>query len=139
MAERDGAPAGVDVGGGVGEPQVAQRGEGLAGERLVELDDAEIADAEAKPRQRLASRRGRGRADAHDARRHPGRGGPRDTRERLHSPNRSTAAPEAGSGTAAPSFRPESLPAVTVPPVRNGVGSVARAARVVPARGCSSR
>ena len=48
------------------------------------------------------------------------------------------AASEATISAAAPSLTPEALPAVTVPPSRNGVGSFASASSVVPARGCSS-
>ena len=49
-----------------------------------------------------------------------------------------TAASEAMISAAAPSLTPEALPAVTVPPWRNGVGSLASASSVVSARGCSS-
>ena len=48
------------------------------------------------------------------------------------------AASEAMISAAAPSLTPDALPAVTVPPSRNGVGSLASASTVVPARGCSS-
>ena len=48
-----------------------------------------------------------------------------------------TAASEARISAAAPSLTPEALPAVTEPPLRNGVGSFASASMVV-ARGCSS-
>jgi hypothetical protein len=48
-------------------------------------------------------------------------------------------ASEATISAAAPSLTPEALPAVTVPPLRKGVGSFARPSSVVSARGCSSR
>ncbi len=48
------------------------------------------------------------------------------------------AASEAMISAAAPSLTPEALPAVTVPPCRNGVGSFSSASSEVSARGCSS-
>ena len=52
-------------------------------------------------------------------------------------PKRSTAASEATSRAAAPSLTPEALPAVTLPPSRNGARSLASLSRLV-RRGCSS-
>src|SRR2546430_4028933 len=49
MAERDRAAVRVDVPGIVGEPELAQAGEALRRERLVELDPVEVADLEAEP------------------------------------------------------------------------------------------
>ena len=49
MAIGDRAAVRVDVLGIVGEAELAQAGERLAGEGLVELDQVEIGDAEAKP------------------------------------------------------------------------------------------
>ena len=62
-------------------------------------------------------------------------------------PRRASPAAEARRTAAAPSFSPEELPAVTVPPVfspdfppdlRNAGASAARSAAVVDGRGCSS-
>ena len=71
MAERDGAAVRVDVLGVVGNAELAQAGERLAGEGLVELDHVEVADLQPEPLASASSRR-RHRADAHDARRHAG-------------------------------------------------------------------
>ena len=60
------------------------------------------------------------------------------TRARGVRPYFATAASEARSRAPAPSFTPEALPAVMVPPFRNGVFSFASCSRVVSARGCSS-
>ena len=61
------------------------------------------------------------------------------TRARGVRPCLFAAASEAMISAAAPSFTPEALPAVTVPPcLRNGVGSLASASSVVSPRGCSS-
>ena len=54
-------------------------------------------------------------------------------------PYRRAASAEAISIAAAPSFTPDALPAVTVPPARTTGESRARLSIVVPARGCSSR
>ena len=59
------------------------------------------------------------------------------TRALGFSPWRLTPAALASSNAQAPSLMPEAFPAVTVPPARNGVGSLASASRLV-ARGCSS-
>jgi len=59
------------------------------------------------------------------------------TRASGFRPYFSSAASEATSSAAAPSFTPEALPAVTVPPLRKGVGSFASFSSVV-SRGCSS-
>ena len=81
--------------------------------------------------------RGRRRPDAHDARRDAGRGAAEDAGDRL-SPYFRAASSEAMISAAAPSLTPEALPAVTVPSLRNGVGSLASCSSVVSARGCSS-
>ena len=60
------------------------------------------------------------------------------TRARGVRPWRRAASSEATSSAQAPSFTPEALPAVTVPPSRNGVGSLASPSSVVWGRGCSS-
>jgi hypothetical protein len=59
------------------------------------------------------------------------------TRARGVSPKRLTASAFASSNAQAPSLTPEELPAVTLPPGRNGVGNFAKASRLV-SRGCSS-
>ena len=116
MAERDGAAVRVDVLGVVRQPELAQAGQRLRGERLVQLDHVEVADLEPEPRHQLLRRRHR--ADAHDARRHAGRRHAGDAREGF-SPCFFTAASEASSSAAAPSLTPEALPAVTVPGSRH--------------------
>src|SRR5262249_51044366 len=66
VAERDRAAVRVDVLGIVRNPELAQGGERLAGECLVQLDHIEVAGLEAEPpAQLLGCRRW---ADAHDAR-----------------------------------------------------------------------
>src|SRR5690606_40792697 len=50
----------------------------------------------------------------------------------------SDLASEATNMAQAPSLTPDALPAVTVPPLRNGALSAASAASEVSARGCSS-
>ena len=114
MAECDRAAVGVHVLGVLGQPELAQHGQRLGGEGLVEFDQVDFADGEPEPGQQLAGRRHR--SDAHDARRHAGRGKPR-TRARGVRPWRFTAASEAIIIAAAPSLTPEELPAVTVPPL----------------------
>ena len=127
MAERDGAAMGIDLLGIVGEAELAQAGERLRGEGLVELDHIEVADLEPEPLHQLAGRRHR--ADAHDARRHR-RPTPCRARARAASrPWRFTAASQATIMAAAPSLTPEALPAVTVPGLRNAGLAAWRAAR----------
>ena len=53
------------------------------------------------------------------------------TRARGASPWRRAASSEATSSAQAPSLTPDALPAVTVPPSRNGVGSLASPSSVV--------
>ena len=60
VAERDRAAVRVDVLRVVREPEAAQHGEGLRGERLVELDDVEVADLEAESRHQLFAMPARG-------------------------------------------------------------------------------
>ena len=61
------------------------------------------------------------------------------TRASGSSPCARAAASEATISAQAPSLSPDALPAVTVPPSRNGAGSDASFASVVSGRGCSSR
>ena len=77
---------------------------------------------EAEPGQQLA-RRGR-RADAHDARRARPRPRRRAMRARGLRPCAARRASLATSSAQAPSLTPEALPAVTVPPARNGVAEL---------------
>src|SRR5258706_15176110 len=62
MTERNGAAVRIDVLGVIGESELAQHRQRLRGERLVELDQIEIADFQSQPRHQLLSRRHR--ADA---------------------------------------------------------------------------
>src|SRR6516165_8077270 len=72
VPECDRAAVGIDVLGVVGDAELTQTGEPLRRERLVDLDQVEIADLEAEPGHQLA---GRGyRSDPHDPRRHRRRG-----------------------------------------------------------------
>src|ERR1700675_1114745 len=48
MTERDGAAMWIDVSGIIGNAELAQAGETLRGERLVDLDEVEIPDLEAQ-------------------------------------------------------------------------------------------
>ena len=72
MAQRNGAAVGIDEIGILRQPELAEAGDGLGGEGLVQLDDVEIADGEAEALQQLLRRRHR--PDPHDPRRHAGRG-----------------------------------------------------------------
>ena len=80
MAERDRAAVGVHLRRIVGEAELAEHGETLRGESLVQLDRVEIADLQSQPLHQLF-RSGR-RADAHDARRHTRDGSAEDARPR---------------------------------------------------------
>src|SRR3954452_13108568 len=53
MPERDRAAVGIDVVGVIGDAELPQAGETLRGERLVDLDQVEIADLETEPRHQL--------------------------------------------------------------------------------------
>ena len=64
MAGGDGAAPGVDPLVVVGDAEVVEEGDDLHGERLVELEQADVLDGEAGLAQRLLG--GRHRADAHD-------------------------------------------------------------------------
>ena len=76
MAERNRTAIGVHLLGVVAEAELAQHGQRLGGERLVEFDRVEIGDGHAELGQQLLRRRHR--ADAHHARRHAGRHGAQD-------------------------------------------------------------
>lgn len=71
VAERDARSARVDpfVTERI-EPEEPEHGQHLRGERLVQLDDVQIGEREARPRERLLRRRDR--TDPHDPRRDPG-------------------------------------------------------------------
>src|SRR4029450_3391596 len=62
VSERDGAPVDVDL--GHVQAELADGGDRLAGEGLVELDEVEVSHLQPGPLDRLAG--GRHRADAHD-------------------------------------------------------------------------
>ena len=49
VPERDRAAMGIDVLGVVGDAELPQAGEPLRSERLVDLDQVEVADLEAEP------------------------------------------------------------------------------------------
>src|SRR5262249_36409003 len=53
VPERDRAAVRIDVLGVIGNAELAQAGDALRGERLVDLDQIEIADLQAKPRHQL--------------------------------------------------------------------------------------
>ena len=116
-------------------PSIAQHRERLRGKRLVELDDVHAARCRRPSRFEQLARR-RHWTDAHDARRHACDRAARDPRERLER-YRLRGALARDQQRAAPSLTPEALPAVTVPPGRNGVLSFASSSRLV-SRGCSS-
>jgi hypothetical protein len=98
------------------EAELADHGERLRGERLVELDQVEVADVEADPL-RAGAVAGRPRAPS-------GAGRCRRPRRRAHvasgrRPRARAVAARISSSAAAPSFMPLELPAVTLPPSRN--------------------
>src|SRR4051794_24364002 len=70
VTERDRAAVRIHPRRIVWHAEPAENREPLGGEGLVQLDDVEIADRDAKALHKLF--RGGRRADAHDARRHPG-------------------------------------------------------------------
>ena len=61
MAERDRAAIRIDVLGIVGKAELAQHGQRLRGEGLVEFDHVEVADLQAEPRHQLAASTAPGR------------------------------------------------------------------------------
>ena len=134
MAERD--RAAVDVHALLVEPELAHDGEALRGERLVQLDEVELAGRDAGAREQLAH--GRDRPDAHDARIDARDRAAREARERLGAERAARAPRSRSRRAAAPSLMPLELPAVTVPPARNAGRSFASASAVVSGRGCSS-
>lgn len=73
MAQRNGAPVRVQNGRPRVDPQFAANGQRLRRERLVQLDEADVGDAEPKPVEQGPCRRYR--ADPHHSWRHPGAGG----------------------------------------------------------------
>ena len=80
MTERDGAAMRVDEIGVLLDAELTQAGNTLRGEGFIELDQIEIADLQSQPLHQLARRRHR--TDAHDARRHRGRGEAKNFRPR---------------------------------------------------------
>ena len=121
MADRDRAAVDVDLAGIPAEVLVDRAG--LRGERLVRLDQVEVADVPAGLLQRGA--RGRDRPGAHDRRIDAGMRPRHDARERrlaaLGGLARRSSAPRA----AAPSLMPEALAAVTVPSLSKAGRSLA--------------
>src|SRR5581483_5601591 len=79
MAERD--RTAVDVHLFLVEPELADDGEGLRGEGLVELDQVDLLERHTRPREQLLDRRDR--PDAHDAWIDAGRGRADERAERL--------------------------------------------------------
>ena len=135
MPERDRAAVDVDLLGI--QAELVDARDRLAGERLVELDEVEVVDAEPGPRERLAG--GRHGPEAHDRRVDAGDGGRHDPR---HRPEARVARPLASTS--------EDRRRAVVDPgaVARGHGAalaerrpeLARAPRwSVSARGCSSR
>src|SRR5687768_8317382 len=80
MAERDSAAVRVDVRAIHRQLQLAQHGDRLAGESLVELDHVEVGWLEFQPRAEFP--RGRYWADTHDTRRNAGARAAEDPRDR---------------------------------------------------------
>ncbi len=112
-------------------------GERLRGERLVELDDVDVADRRAPRRASSFCAAGTGPMPMMrgvDAR----AGHAEHPRARRAGRALRTASARPGSAAAAPSLTPEALPAVTVPSARTIGFSFASASSVVSARGCSS-
>ena len=119
------------------EPELADDGEALRGERLVQLDEVE--------RRRRRRRRARAACAPPGPGRCPSRAGrrrrPRCRRTSRAARRRASRArsSDAITSAAAPSLIPDELPAVTVPPARNAGFSAASFSSVVSGRGCSSR
>ena len=65
VAQGDRAAVRVDVLGVVGQAELPEHGQGLRGERLVQLDHVQVGDGQPVAGQQLL--RGRHRADAHDS------------------------------------------------------------------------
>ena len=77
MPQRDGAAVRVHMVGCLGQTELTEDGNALAGEGLVEFDDVDVADRQAGLDQQALH--GGGGADAHDAWRHAGGGHRNDT------------------------------------------------------------
>ncbi len=95
------------------EAQLAEDGEHLRGERLVQLDEADVFKRQAGQLQRLRNRRHR--ADAHDVRRAHRRRKGDEARHRRQAERRSALRADVTITAAAPSQVCDELPAVTVP------------------------
>ena len=135
VAERD--RAAVDVDALRVEAELADDGDGLRRERLVELDEVDVADGHARRARAACAPPGPGRCPSRAGRRRP----PRSRRTRRAAPTPSSRARSSLATTraAAPSLSPLELPAVTLPPERKAGFSVASFSAVVCGRGCSSR
>ena len=110
----------------------------LRGERLVELDDVEVADLRSRHGPGPCGWRGSGRCPSPPGRRR--RRPSTTTRASGFRPSARARSASTSSTADAPSLMPELLPAVTDPPSRLNAGlSFASASADVSARGCSSR
>ena len=98
-------------------PRRREHRQGLRGEGLVQLDDVDVVEREAGPRERLRHRLHR--ADAHDLGRHARHGVGDEARHRRR-PRSSALAADSSTVAAAPSDICEELPAVTMPSAGKG-------------------
>lgn len=114
---------GIDVGCVIRQSQRSQHGQGLRCERLVDLDDIQVFDAQLVAFQQPIG--GWYRPDAHDSGATPAVAAP-TTRASGRSPNSSTFLSDASRMAAAPSLIPLELPAVTDPfPEKAGLPALA--------------
>ena len=120
------------------EAELADDREALRRERLVQLDEVEVADGRA-PVRSSSLRHGRHRPDPHHARVDARDRTADEPAERLDAQSSRARSSLAITSAAAPSLTPLALPAVTVPPSRNTGLSAASFSAVVSGRGCSSR
>ena len=80
LAERDRTAVGIHLRRIVGQTEITQDRQYLRGEGFVNFDDIHLCQRQSGPRQHLAHRRGR--ANAHDPRRHAGGGHADDAGQR---------------------------------------------------------
>ncbi len=104
----------------------------LHGEGLVQLEEADVVDRQARLLQHAFRRRNR--PDPHQLRLDAGEREPDEPHPRRQAQLGRGRPPRPAGTAVAPSVRPAEFPAVTRPPTRNGVGRSARPSRDVSGR-----
>ena len=116
-------PFGLTCSASSGRPSARMQASACAAKASLSSITSKSLDLQAEPLHQLLRRRHR--AVAHDARRDARGGEARRCGPAASGRSGRPPSPEATISAAAPSLTPEALPAVTVPPLRNGVGSAA--------------